>query len=174
MSELHNTGYPVPSGFRVQNVLNRRLISDHLHWSQLGLIFEGLVAWCHSFCLFSYFHSTYIHSITSIQYIYSSPLAKVPLHLLIACQLSGKNLPGVPSCKSNSACLTVKLLRQNQSIECCLAGCCRVTRWSWVWEEGPAIRVLHQIPTLTRRARYRGATVRRPSCQPNQRSPVGP
>ncbi len=45
---------------------------------------------------------TYIHSITFIQYIYPSSLAEVPFHFLIAGQLSGKNLPGVPSRKSNS------------------------------------------------------------------------
>jgi hypothetical protein len=132
------------------------------------------------FLTFVYFHifivPTFIPSHSFNTFFYSSPLAEVPLYLLIACQLSGKNLPGVPYRAGNRsrACLTVKLLRQNQSIECCLAGCCRVTRWSWVWEEGPAILALHQIPTLTRRAQYRGATGRRPSCQPNQRSPVGP
>jgi hypothetical protein len=48
------------------------------------------------------FYSTYIHSITFIQYIHPSPFAEVPLHLLIATQLSGKNLLGVPSRESNS------------------------------------------------------------------------
>jgi hypothetical protein len=43
-----------------------------------------------------------IHSITFIQYIHPSPFAEVPLHFLIASQLSGKNLPGVPSRESNS------------------------------------------------------------------------
>jgi hypothetical protein len=40
----------------------------------------------------------------SIQYIHPSPFAVVPLHLLIliADQLTGKNLPGVPSRVSNS------------------------------------------------------------------------
>jgi hypothetical protein len=49
-----------------------------------------------SFCLFwilILFYSTYIHSITFIQYIYPTSFAEVPLHLLIAGQLSGKNLP---------------------------------------------------------------------------------
>ncbi len=38
------------------------------------------------------FYSTYIHSITFIQDIYTSPFAEVSLHLLIAGQLSGKTL----------------------------------------------------------------------------------
>ncbi len=38
------------------------------------------------------FYSTYIHSITFIQYIYPLPFAEVSLHLLIAGQLSGNNL----------------------------------------------------------------------------------
>ncbi len=50
------------------------------------------------------FYSTYIHSITFILYIHPSPFAKVPFHLLIAGQLSEKNLLGVPpSRESNSA-----------------------------------------------------------------------
>ncbi len=49
----------------------------------------------------------YIHSIIFIQYIHSSPFAEVrygtvPLHFLIAGQLSGKNLSRVPSRESNS------------------------------------------------------------------------
>ncbi len=50
---------------------------------------------------FSYF-TTYIHSITIIQYIYPSPFTEVSLHLLIAWKLSRKNLPVVPSRESNS------------------------------------------------------------------------
>ncbi len=43
------------------------------------------------------FSNTYIPSITFIQYIHpSSPVADVPLHLLIAGQLIGKIHPGVP------------------------------------------------------------------------------
>ncbi len=61
-----------------------------------------MVAWCHSFCLFCYLFSTNIHSITFIQHILPSPFAEVPLHHLIACQLSGKNLPVVASRESNS------------------------------------------------------------------------
>jgi hypothetical protein len=45
---------------------------------------------------------TYIHSFTFLQYIHPSSFAEVSLHLLIAGQLSGKNLPGVPSRESNS------------------------------------------------------------------------
>ncbi len=52
------------------------------------------------FVYFSYF-ITYIHSITFIQYIYLSPFAEVSLHLLMACKLSGKNLPLVMSWESN-------------------------------------------------------------------------
>ncbi len=48
------------------------------------------------------FYGTHIHSITFIQYIHPSPFAEVPLHLLIAGHLSGKNLLGVPSRESNS------------------------------------------------------------------------
>ncbi len=44
----------------------------------------------------------YFEILLCIQYIHPSPLAVVPLHLLIADQLSGKNLPGVPSRVSNS------------------------------------------------------------------------
>jgi hypothetical protein len=46
-------------------------------------------------CLFFVliFHSTNIHSITFIQYIHPSPFAEVSLHLLIAGQLSVKNVP---------------------------------------------------------------------------------
>ncbi len=45
-------------------------------------IFEGLVAGCHSFCLFFIFFynlHTYIHSITFIQYIYPSTFAGASL-----------------------------------------------------------------------------------------------
>ncbi len=45
---------------------------------------------------------TYIHSFNHIQYIYPSPFAVVFFHILIACKLRGKNLPGVPSWESNS------------------------------------------------------------------------
>ncbi len=45
-----------------------------------------------SLFIFSYF-ITYIRSITFIQYMSPSPFAEVSLHLLIACKLSGKNLP---------------------------------------------------------------------------------
>ncbi len=39
------------------------------------------------------FSSAYIQTISFMQYIHLSPFVKVPLHLLIAGQLSGKNLP---------------------------------------------------------------------------------
>jgi hypothetical protein len=45
---------------------------------------------------------TYIHLITFFQYIYPSPFAEASLHIVIACKLSGKNLPVVPSRESNS------------------------------------------------------------------------
>ncbi len=49
------------------------------------------------------FSGTYIHSITFIQYVIQSPIAEVPLKLLIAGQLSEKkSLPGVPSREQNS------------------------------------------------------------------------
>jgi hypothetical protein len=60
---------------------------------------KGLVA---KFLYICIFYSTYNHSITFIQYIHPSPFAEVHLHLLIAGQLSGKNLLGVPSRESNS------------------------------------------------------------------------
>jgi hypothetical protein len=50
-------------------------------------------------CLFRYL---YIYYITFIQYIHPSPYAEVPLHLRVAGQLSGKNLPGLSSRESNS------------------------------------------------------------------------
>jgi hypothetical protein len=50
--------------------------------------FKGLVAWYHSLCFFY----TYIYSITFIQYIHPSSFAELPLHLLLAGQLSEKNL----------------------------------------------------------------------------------
>jgi hypothetical protein len=64
-----------------------------------------LKGWWHDATLFVYFDiyiSQYIHSITFIQYIHPSPFAEVPLHLLIAGLLSGKNLPWVPSPELNS------------------------------------------------------------------------
>ncbi len=70
------------------------------------LIMKGLVAWYHCFCLILILYVTLIHSITFIQYIHPSSCAEVPLQLLIAGQLRGKNLPGVPSRESNSGCLT--------------------------------------------------------------------
>jgi hypothetical protein len=52
--------------------------------------------------VFLIFSSTYLQPIIFIQYIHPSPFAEVPLYLLIAGQLSGKNLPGVPSREANS------------------------------------------------------------------------
>jgi hypothetical protein len=68
------------------------------------LCFKGLVAGGHSFCLFFVFYNihTFIHRITFILYIYPSPFAGASLHFFIACELSGKNLPVVPSRESNS------------------------------------------------------------------------
>jgi hypothetical protein len=53
---------------------------------------KGLVAACHSFCLFFIFYNIHIfvHSITFIQYIYPSPFAEASLHFLIACLLIAK------------------------------------------------------------------------------------
>ena len=63
-----------------------------------------LKVWWHDaiFLFILIFSSTYIQSITFIQYIHRSPFAEVPLHLLNAGQLSWINLPGVPSWESNS------------------------------------------------------------------------
>jgi hypothetical protein len=62
-------------------------------------LFLGLVA-CHSFCLYFILYNihTYIHSNS----YNTSPFAEASLHFLIACMLSGKHLPGVPSRESNS------------------------------------------------------------------------
>ncbi len=59
------------------------------------MISKGLVAGCHSFCLFFIFYNihTFIHSITFIQYIYPSPFVEASLHFLIACLLSGEKPP---------------------------------------------------------------------------------
>jgi hypothetical protein len=50
---------------------------------------------------------TFIHSITSIQFIHPSPFVEVPLYLLVVLGLSGKNFPLVPSLELNSGLLTV-------------------------------------------------------------------
>jgi hypothetical protein len=50
----------------------------------------------------------YIHYITFIQYIHPSPIAEVPFHVLIAGQLSGRNLRGVPSRDRTRACLAAR------------------------------------------------------------------
>jgi hypothetical protein len=55
--------------------------------------FKGLVAVCHSFCLFFIFYS--IHTI--IQSHSYNTLAEASLHLFIASKLSGTDLPVVPS-----------------------------------------------------------------------------
>ncbi len=52
--------------------------------------------------LFLFILKWYINSITFMQYIHPSSFAEVSLHLHIACHLSGKKLPGVPSRESNS------------------------------------------------------------------------
>ncbi len=50
---------------------------------------------------------TYIHSFNHIiQYIYLLPFAVASLHILIACKLSGKNLPEVPSEHQTRTCFT--------------------------------------------------------------------
>jgi hypothetical protein len=66
-------------------------------------IFFGLVAGCHSFCLFSYF-ITYTHSFNHIHTVHLSIAFHwgLSLHFFIACPLSGKDLPVVPSRESNS------------------------------------------------------------------------
>jgi hypothetical protein len=59
-------------------------------------MFKGLVAGCHSFCLFFIFYNihTFIQShSTFIQYIYPSSVAEASLHFLIACMLSGETPP---------------------------------------------------------------------------------
>jgi hypothetical protein len=77
-----------------------------IQWT-LGLALQDILkVWWQDATLFVYFsyfitYSTYIHSITFIQYIYLSPFAEVSLHLFIACMLSGKILPVVPSRELN-------------------------------------------------------------------------
>ena len=69
------------------------------------IISKGLVAGCHSFLfIFQILSHTYIHihSIIFVQYIYPSAFAEASLHFLIACMLSGEDLPVVPSRESNS------------------------------------------------------------------------
>ncbi len=64
---------------------------------------------------FHIFFITYIHSITFMQYNYPSPFAGVSVHLLIACKLSGRNLPVVPSRESNSGLPYSKPTRYQRS-----------------------------------------------------------
>jgi hypothetical protein len=64
------------------------------------VIFKGLVAGCHSFCLFLIFYN--IHTFIQSQYIHPSPFAEASLHILIACELSGETFPVGPSRESNS------------------------------------------------------------------------
>ena len=61
---------------------------------------KGLVAGCHSFCLFFIF--LYIHRFIQSQFIHPSPFAEASLHFFIACMLSGEDLPVVPSREPNS------------------------------------------------------------------------
>jgi hypothetical protein len=65
----------------------------------LFFFFKGLVAGCHSFCLFWFYN---IHTFIQSQYIHPSSFAEASLHFLIACVLSGENFPVVPSRESNS------------------------------------------------------------------------
>jgi hypothetical protein len=90
--------------------------SDIIPNSAVG-IFKGLVAGCHSFCLFFIFYNihTFIHPITFILYIYPSPFAGASLHFFIACELSGKNLPVVPSRESNSGLPAVRIFSPEQN-----------------------------------------------------------
>ncbi len=57
---------------------------------------DSVVAVCHSFCLFFIFYN--IHTI--IQSHSYNTFAEASLHLLIACKLSGTDLPVVPSRES--------------------------------------------------------------------------
>jgi hypothetical protein len=59
---------------------------------------KGLVAVCHSFCLFLIFYN--IHTIIQ-SHLYNT-FTKSSLHLIIACKLSGTELPVVPSRELNS------------------------------------------------------------------------
>jgi hypothetical protein len=58
-------------------------------------LFKGLVALCHSFCVFLlFFYNTYNHLLINIRW--------GPSPYLHSCRLSGRNLPGVPSRDSSS------------------------------------------------------------------------
>ncbi len=65
--------------------------SIHTVWDSLELSFGDIMP----LFFWRFFSPSY-------SYIRPSPFAEVPLHLLIAGQLSGKNLPGLPSRESNS------------------------------------------------------------------------
>jgi hypothetical protein len=55
------------------------------------------VWWLDAILFLFWYFLVHIHFITFVQYIHPSPLAEVPLYLLIASQLGGKNFPGLPS-----------------------------------------------------------------------------
>jgi hypothetical protein len=74
------------------------------------VLIKGLVAVCHSFCLFFIFSN--IHTI--IQSHSYNTFAEASLHLLIACKLSGTDLPVVPSRESNSGLPSSKPTRYQQ------------------------------------------------------------
>jgi hypothetical protein len=66
------------------------------HWSVKSIFFCGRMP------LFLFIFIFYnIHTFIQSQYIYPSPFAIASLHFLIACTLSGENLPVVPSRESN-------------------------------------------------------------------------
>ncbi len=75
------------------------------------MIIKDLVAVCHSFCLFFIFSN--IHTI--IQSHSHNTFAEASLHLLIACKLSGTDLPVVPSRESNSGLPSSKPTRYQLS-----------------------------------------------------------
>ncbi len=75
-------------------------------------------------------YSTYIHSITFIQYIRPSSFAVVPLHLLIAGQLGWKNLPGVPSRETNSGLPYALPTEQRRTLRLTITHCLRIL-FSW-------------------------------------------
>jgi hypothetical protein len=59
--------------------------------------------------IFIFLHN--IHTFIQSQYIHPSPFAEASLHFLIACMLSGDNLPVVPSRESNSGLPYIKPTR---------------------------------------------------------------
>ncbi len=91
----------------VKQPFSSKYLYLYMPWYYLwGCGYKGrgfrIKVWWRDALFFVYFDILYIHSITLIHYIHLSPFAAVPLHLLIAGQLSGKTLSGVSRRESKS------------------------------------------------------------------------